>query len=228
MPFNPHFQGLFSASQSWTIWCHRREHKLSIPIFRGSSLLLLTRWYVRQNNPFSFQSPFSGALLCFPMKVCTAILANTVPFNPHFQGLFSASNTDWQQNVWKFSFNPHFQGLFSASKPRYTLSNPKAPELSIPIFRGSSLLLKFKDFLENWAYDLSIPIFRGSSLLLNTTSFPVKQLSFCVFQSPFSGALLCFRVQRGTKDTAEKQAFNPHFQGLFSASHVRERQEKEG
>ena len=62
--------------------------------------------------------------------------------------------------------------------------------LSIPVFRGLTLLEVYVKTTELGIKSLSIPVFRGLTLLARRR--PQRQMEvMCSFQSPFSGDLLC-------------------------------------
>ena len=111
------------------------------------------------------------------------------------------------------TFNPRFQGTYFVSEPKENLFEFKGI-LSIPVFRGLTLLVRgvantaggsiatFNPRFQGTYFvrgktrfklgdnlDLSIPVFRGLTLLGERLGLNSETIS--TFQSPFSGDLLC-------------------------------------
>ena len=116
LPFNPHFQGHFTATVLLRFWGDAPPAFQSP--FSGALHCNREAGKTQMLKLYRFQSPFSGALHCNDVR-CLKCGHRWVPFNPHFQGHFTATPGSW--GGW-----------------------PTAGTLSIPIFRGTSLQLEQK------------------------------------------------------------------------------------
>ena len=98
--------------------CEAIPLQLSISIFRRFSLFPLMGRWTNMACTESFQSPFSGDFLCFPMLSASTRSTSYLSFNLHFQEIFFVSQQNRQIRCGsKIAFNLHFQEIFFVSCP---------------------------------------------------------------------------------------------------------------
>ncbi len=142
----------------------------------------------------NFQSPFSGAFLCFAYFNALDKAVTTYLSIPIFRGfsLFPICMYFLMSFISSFIFQSPFSGAFLCFAAERCFPSPSFCSLSIPIFRGFSLFRKM--------------------------TLSSKTALYLCFQSPFSGAFLCFYDYCSYRNARIALTFNPHFQGLFFVS----------
>ena len=86
------------------------------------------------------------------------------------------------------AFNPRFQGTYFV-RPREGVQSVRKNYLSIPVFRGLTLLALEKGLGRKVRRSSFNPRFQGTYFVRQVESYP--SIYRGIFQSPFSGDLLC-------------------------------------
>ena len=120
MPFNPRFQGTYFVRQSSRRSSKKPKNCLSIPVFRG--LTLLAR---RPAHPW--RSPWHLSIPVFRGLTLLGIYLRREAFH------------------WGSAFNPRFQGTYFVSRGHCSRLDQGKEGLSIPVFRGLTLLGPMKN-----------------------------------------------------------------------------------
>ena len=235
--FNPRFQGTYFVSSSLSLatsfctvvfqspfsgdlLCQRYMREsilfggdyLSIPVFRGLTLLERLRgmWL---KEFMIFQSPFSGDLLC---QAATPLRPSptTQAFNPRFQGTYFVSQASSKpRHVLKSIFQSPFSGDLLCQNVERVIRFSQLLFFQSP-FSGDLLcqiVLLSAPYIEI-SMCLSIPVFRGLTLLASSKRSLTGPIE--LFQSPFSGDLLCQYHQRRVGNESREDLSIPVFRGL--------------